>query len=541
MTSCVTEFMRPRVITITLTTGLYCLSGWAYGALLAYTPTMHPLLPTKPLSNSETPRPLPKLTPNTNNNKLTLKDAILIAMHHNPKLSIDINNRRLSRYDLITAEQNFVPQFSVVSSVGYTRSVTKSSDPDTGDTSTKSITRQANIGPEMTWNLPYGTNISANFGYTPSEQSGSNANNGNEMTWTVTLTQPLLKNFGSNITELNLHNEQDTQVLDNYQLLDSVSQTISTIISDYYSLVQAQLALNISAQSLQQTRETLTQRKVSYQFGRVAKDDVDQAALDVETQEQSYTQAKTSYVNAKAKLLNDLGLPGNTQFNVDDKLDVTPLHPNMGQSQTLALKNNRTYLEAKLNYKIADRNLLKLANNRRWELDLNLSQTHSRTNTNYAPATELNSSNNVLNNTSASLDLTIPLDGVSIAQSHLQQAVDDENAQVNFTTAKRSLMTQVADLINQLNNSWTSLQISQRQLKLQKATYQAAVLKVKFGKLDTFSLSQQQENLIEAENNLVVAKINYITLKTQYKQLMGSLLKDWHIHIKLPHEDSGLW
>ena len=392
----------------------------------------------------------------------------------------------------------------------------------------------------MNWTMPLGTQIQGQAGYTPSQQTGDNANNGNVTTWTVSLTQPLIKNFGLDVNEVNLNNAQDQQTLDNYTLLDTVSQTVTTITSDYYALVQAQLALNIARRSLTATQKTLKDREVEYRFGRIAKDDVEQARLDVSTQQQSFTQAKQTFVNAKAQLLNDLGLPGNTEFQVDEHLDISKITPDLSKSQAEALKNNRTYLEAKLNFQIAERNLLTLENNRRWELDLELSATKTRNNTNYAPATDQPSSNNIVTDNSASLNLTIPLDAVSLDQSHLEQAVNDENAVISLEATKRTLMTEVANTISNLSNSWQSLQIAKEQLKLQQETYRAAELKVQFGKLDTFSLSQQLQNLIQSENALVSAEINYLELKTQYKQMMGTLLKDWNINVKLPYEDNDV-
>lgn len=528
--------MKPASILPILT--LLALPAWAGTPIINYTPQMRPLLPNQPLATNAIPKPLPPISTQAKDNVLTLKDAVLIALHHNPNLTTSVNNRRLSRYDLAVAQQKFIPQFSLNSTLTYQDQAVKSSGGSVSSTDYSTITKQADVGPNMQWTLPLGTVLSAKYGYSPSTQSGPSANNGDENTWQVSLTQPLLKGFGVDFNEINLNNARDQQIIDNLNLEQTVSTTVSTIISDYYALVQAKESLNIARNTLDTNKRTLNNRTIQYHFGRVSHSDVIQAKIDVESQNQAYTQAKQAYIDAKAKLLDDMGLPGNTQFEIEAKVDITPIHPGLSESQTQALKDNRQYKIAQLNYKIAQRNLLTNENDRRWQLNLDLSRTHTRTNTNYSPDTGQPNSNNIVDDTSASLDLTVPLNDVTIDQSKMAQIVNDQNAQITLTTAKRNLQTQVAQIVNQLNTSWQSYQLAKEQLSLQKNNYQAAVMKNKFGKLEAFSLSQEQQQLISAENALVSAKINYIELKTQYEQMIGKLLADWHINLVLPKEDN---
>ena len=475
---------------------LLAIPAWATTPMMNYTPQMTPLLPTQPLAANATPKPLPAVSTQSKNNTLTLKDAVLIALHHNPNLSTSVNSRRLSRYDLAVAQQQFIPQFSFKSTLSYQDQDVKSSGGDVSTTDYSTVTKQANVGPNMQWTFPLGTVLSANYGYSPSTQSGPSASNGTENTWQVSLTQPLLKGFGVDFNEVGLNNAKDQQIIDNLNLEQTVSTTVSTIISDYYALVQAKEALTIARSTLDTNKKTLQNREVQYRFGRVSHSDVVQAKIDVESQNQSYTQAKQSYVDAKAKLLDDMGLPGNTQFEIESKVTVTPINPNLSESQSEALKNNRGYKIAQLNYKVAERNLLTTANSRRWQLDLDISRTHTRNNTNYSPDTGQPNSNNIVDDTTASLNLTIPLNDVTIDQSKMQQVVNDQNAQITLSTAKRNLQTQVAQTVNQLKTSWQSYQLAKEQLDLQKNNYQAAVMKNKFGKLDAFSLSQEQQQLV---------------------------------------------
>ena len=147
---------------------LLALPTWAVTPLMNYTPQMKPLLPVQPLAANATPAPLPPISTQSKNDVLTLKDAVLIALHHNSTLTTSVNSRRLSRYDLAVAEQKFVPQFSLSSTLTYQDQDVKSSGGNVSSTDYSTVTKQANIGPNMQWTLPLGTVLSTKYGYSPS-------------------------------------------------------------------------------------------------------------------------------------------------------------------------------------------------------------------------------------------------------------------------------------------------------------------------------------------------------------------------------------
>lgn len=495
-----------------------------------------PIDPTQSVVHSRLPIPVP-MNP-AKPDVLSLRSAVLLALHHNPELQVAFNNRKLQRYDLAVAEEQFRPQFSLASTLQYQNYQTDSATFPTsvgGNSNSRSETTSGTLGPEVDWTLPLGTKISANWNYNPSKQTGSIAGTDNHSTtntYTVTITQPLLKNFGFAVNEVGLHNAQTNQIIDNLQLADKVASTISQITTDYYAVVQAKASLNIAKATLDQSKRTLFIRKNKLKAGQISGTDVTQAQLDITTQQQAVVTAQQKYNTARTTLMNDLGLPSNTVFKVDDKIDVQQIPASLQSAMPIAQKNNRTLKIALLQHKIAQRNVLTSENDNRWELDLQLSTTKTRASTVYDDQLNTISSNNIVTANTVGLNLTIPLNHITMDQKSLSTAIALENDQITLRNARRTLKSNLQTAIENLHMQWNQLRTSQENLTLAKKNYHAAQIKFQYGRIDAFTLSQQQQQLVTAQNSVVSAKIAYLTQTIAYQKLLGTLLKQWHIKLE---------
>lgn len=504
-------------------------------------PNLPPFLPRTPegLTHSNQLPIVVPLSPK-NPNILPLQSAVLLALHKNPNLKVAFNNRKLQRYDLLVAKEAFLPQFSLTSSLSYNRydtdnTVRINGHDAPGGSSASSQNTSGEIGPAVSWKLPLGTELSADWQYNPSKQTGSTPGIGSDLdsnTWSVSLTQPLIKHFGFAVNEVNLHNAETNQQIDDLQLQQQVATTISQVVTDYYAVVQAKLTVAIARQTLEQSQHTLFNRKQKYKTGQLAGIDITQAKMDITSQQQSLASAEESFNTARTTLLNDLGLPGNTVFKVDTETPITQIRTTLEQSLQLAKQHNRDLKIALLQHKISERNLLTSENANRWELDLKLSRSHTRASTIYDNPQINPNSNDLVTSTSVSLDLTIPLNRVTIDQQKLSAAVAVENDQINLQNARRTLLSSVTTAVQNLKTQWSQLGMSQANLVLAQKNYRAAQIKFNYGRIDAFTLSQQQQQLVQAKNNVVTAKISYLTQAINYEKLMGILLQQWHIKLE---------
>lgn len=493
-------------------------------------------LPTTAQSPATATPQLPLTTNLADPQALTLQGAIVIALRRNPTLNMSVNTRKVQRYDLLMAQEKFFPQTNLSASGTYSQDSDNSGD--------NSTTRQASIGPNVNWLLPLGTTINGSVAYNPSIQSNpgepSTLDQGNS--WNITITQPLLQGFGLAVNEASLHNAEDQQTIDSLQLQQQVMTTVTNTITDYYALVQAQNAYAIAKQTLAAKQKTVFIRQQNLKAGRIAGMDLVQAELDLTSQQQAVDQAQLTLDNARSKLLTqDLGLPGNTPFHVVETLHITQIHPlPLADSISAAMAHNLDMQIANLQYQQQQRNLMVDANQRLWNLDLTASQTQDRENTQFAKAGIINDSNTLTKDSSVGLTLTIPLNHTGIDQQELTDATAADNAQITLANTRQTLAANVTNALASLHNLWVQMQISDENLKLTESSTEAATIKFRYGKLDAFTLSQQQQQLVQAKLNVINSQIAYLTEVLAYQQLMGTLLSNWHIHFQAPEHSNGL-
>lgn len=455
---------------------------------------------------------------------LTLKDAILIALRHNTNLQTSINNRQLQNFDLLTAKQHFEPQFTLQNSLTYSKS--------DGGVGAQTTTRSLSVGPQVSWNFPLGTSVTAGLQYIPTDQRGASAYKSYQTGYNITVTQPLLQGFGIKTNEVALDNAYDQQIIDDLQLRQTVQKTITDTANTFYAVVAARQAYVIAKDSLKTAKVTLRNRKAKLQAGQIPQIDVTQAALNLITQQQSVQTAEEAYSTAKAALLNILGLPANTEFKIDIKLIYDHEQPVLANAIMKALKSNITMKEAELNATVAQRNILTSDDQQKWKLDLVLSRSRSKTNTNYSDIDSPNT-DTLTNDSSVALNLTVPLDRVTLDKNKLSAAISLQNDQLTEAQSKRSVVNDVVAAVQNLDNQWVQLQVTKQKLALTQATAKAASIQYEYGKLDAFSLNQQRNNVQTAEQGLVDAKIAYIKQIMAYQTLVGTLLSHWNIHVKV--------
>jgi len=516
---------------------LFLIQAIAYADELQNFPGQIPFLPIKALSKSSSINMDMTNTASdtkTSDTHLSLQEAIYLGLKHNTDLLTRLNNRQLERFDLLTAQQKFEPQVSLSNSVTYA----KTEDQGSPNFTTKS----ASIGPDVSWELPFGTKLDTSLNYAPASESGADASSSNQIGYSITVTQPLLQNFGTKANTVDLDNAYDQQIIDDLTLEKTVETTIINIASAYYAVVSANQSYTIAQQSYQEAQKELEKRKARLTAGQIPETDLTQAQIDLITQEQSVEAANEALATAKADFLNTLGLPTDTLFKVDDHVDAEAPSSDITESLKQALKNNIDLKTEALQSKQDERNILKSKNARLWDLELVLSRSRTHSTITYINP-DLANTSQLSDNSSASLSLSIPLNQVTLDQNELSSAISLENQQIAEAQQKRTIVNNVVAAVHNLQSQWLQLQIAQEKLSLSKSSYEAAQIKYQYGKIDAFSLQQQQESNIQAEQNVVDLRINYLKQVMTYEQLTGSLLNHWHVNIEAAPETqtSGSW
>ena len=107
-----------------------------------------------------------------------------------------------------------------------------------------------------------------------------------------------------------------------------------------------------------------------------------------------------------------------------------------------------------------------------------------------------------------------------------------EQDKITLVNDKRTTINNVINDIRNIQSQEQQIVLAQENVKYSQQTYDDDKLRLSFGKITTFVLTSDQQNLIEAQQNLLNEQITYINDCATYEQDTGLTLHRWHIKIK---------
>jgi outer membrane protein TolC len=444
---------------------------------------------------------------------LTLMDAVFLSIRNNPQIQSNQAERVSQKYELVVAKHEFVPQFELKSDFDYSKTSNGESD----------ITKEINPFASISLKTILGTEFAL--------ESDSNFSHGNYPVSGLkfSVIQPLLKGFGRQVVTANLRNAYDQQHIYKLQLKNTIINAISTVIKDYMALVDAKQTLKIDQVALKNYQQTLSNDKTLVHSGRMARTETMQPEAQVAQQESVIRNDINAIRSARLTLLRDLGLDSQTNIIIPDKINFAKIInklkggqtlPLISASKKLALQNNSDYLAEGITIKTLGRNLIKAKDERRWQLDLTASRDKGI-------GAEDKSTNDTVG-----LSLNIPINDVDAKQGVINAQRDIKTAKIGYADQKRGLENDVEDSFNSLNTSKEQLFFSRKEFALRQQYKDISEIKYKAGRITTFELLQNQEDLVQAEQDIITNQINYINNLVDFDSKIGVTLERFNIKLR---------
>jgi outer membrane protein len=246
---------------------------------------------------------------------LSLSDAIAMALENNIDVEVArygypfnesglrsarAGNGAVSYDPLVTSTINWGHSESI-----QTNTVTSGGQSvNIGDTRTRNFGIQQGFMTGATATLGFNNTISTtnntNSIFLPAYNSGLSLQG----------TQPLLQGFGLAFNTRNIRVAKNNIRLNDYQFELQLDTTLSNVISNYWSLVSAYLAVDVAQQSLGLSQKLLDDNKKQLEIGTMAPLDVLQAEQQVATSETNLITAQTAVEQLEVTLKNVLSRNG---------------------------------------------------------------------------------------------------------------------------------------------------------------------------------------------------------------------------------------
>ena len=471
-------------------------------------------MPTEEMPTLE--RELPTSTPGTSERiQLNLPDLINVVIQGNRELKNAVLERVVQQQTLVQAESAFSPQLTPSLSIRADRTLSNSDSSasnnnfpggDGGDRTDFS----EDLEVTSTLATPLGTQIEVSLAPTD-EFSRVN----------LTVNQPLLRGAGQAVNRAPV---QQARIVDDNNVLALRQQVIDTItnsVTQYTTLVQAQEAVVIQAQALERRRQQSEIVTALVEAGRQARVDLVNSARSIAEAELSLQARQNELAQANTDLLNLIGSEATYQFVVPDNVIAQLFEQAVRRADgfqqdrliEMAYQLRPDYQQAIASLEIEDLSLLLARDNRRWNLDWqNTARIGDDT-------TQLS--------TGLELSRTFGNESLRTAVTRSQTSLLQQQNTIDQLT--ETIRNQVTDRLRDVGSELAQVEAAQRATEAAQLQLQVTQEKFKLGRDNTtlFDITQQEENLVTAQNAELQARISVLNSIAELEQAVGITIDTW--------------
>ncbi len=464
---------------------------------------------------------------------MTLVEAIHLALRYNRSIESSYLDRVGQKFGLEIAESKYHPNVGLDGSAQYINSDTSTNTRTNRDSQVTeefshggglTVTQDIPTGARLTlsWNTKISTTAQKDKDGGDTDSTHDNVHTDS---WSVGLVQPLLNGAGIdyNMASIRLAGIQEKQNINN--LKQTLIQTVTSVITSFRALVQAQKQAKINKASLERSKELMRRNKLQYKAGRMAEMDIVENQVDVANAQLEYQSGVNQLVKTKASLLQILDLPEGTDVVAVAHDETAPEPPSLEKCMELAKANSPTYLNALVAEQQSEISLMMAENARRWNLDLK--GNYSETDTRHRRLSDTKGKN-----WSAGLDLSAPLFGpdyLSGKVAYIKAKIGLRKAKNQIKDTVHSLRVQIASALRSIHNQKLRYELSVQARGLSELQFKNEKRKLQAGKSTNFQVITYQSQLVTAEANVLSSRIQYLNQLTSLDQLLATTLATWEI------------
>lgn len=387
-----------------------------------------------------------KLPPAASKRKISLKNAMSLALKSNRDLQSAYYQREAEQLALRSAEELFTPTVELNAQADRAGV----GDLESFDTLSRSIGLDANMA------FPTGANATLSWLNPIDNEAGASASDNSSLT--LRFSQPLLQGGGLAFNAAPIRIARLQEQANQLALKQAVTQTVKSVILAYRQQVLASVQVKIAQRALTRSEKQLQVNTELVKAGRLAQRETVQAETEIVARQLELSEAIDGENLARLDLLDVLDIDLDTELEFDSQLEVGSFKDRSAfDALQIAYKNKPSLLQMQIEKKIAVINQNNEKNAKLWRLDLNAELSSSGSAATIGSAA-VNVEEQSRNSHTVGLRLSIP-----VGESGRNQALVDANVRVlqqsNFIEEQRdSLRINVGQLVNQIKRQRALLQ-----------------------------------------------------------------------------------
>lgn len=409
---------------------------------------------------------------------LTLQNAVEIALKNNYDIQLSRNSAAIAQNNVTPGNARMLPTVSG----NYTLSNSIQSTTQTrSDSTINRITRANNTG----------------------------NNYGVSLNWTI------FDGFNMFATYDEL---KQRDKLGQVRLQDTIQRTVADIINTYYNLVNQKKQIQALQSVIAISRTQLRYANDRYQVGRVARLDVYNAQVALNTDTATLLNQLNQFKASKIELNRIMSRNPQTEFNVADTIVVDEsliLGNIINQAQT----QNPTILSAAIGERLSEINLKQIRATRYPQVSVNTGYVWSSSK-NPAGFARVQNSNGLNYGLAATINI---FDGFNQWRRERNAKLQIDNSKLNVAQTRLEVEAQITNLYSSYLSGLQLIKLGQSNVELARKSLDISLEKYKLGTITPLEIREAQRNYLDAQSVFFNAQYQSKMAETMLKQITGSI------------------
>lgn len=451
--------------------------------------------------------------------RLTLDEAVRLALEKNPQIKVEAYGRSIARADWLTAVGRFDP------AITFRRSYSESNAPSYGPSSLNEVYQSDDYSLALEGTTPWGMNYSIG-GSASNERRAIDPDNYATFGGVV-ITQPLLRGFGFSANLIGVRIAKADRGIADWEFRQTAIDTVTNVVIAYSDVAYAQQLLRIAQRSRELAAGLLAENERRFQVGSMSENDVAQARARTATRDEAILfadQAVRDSVNRLRQLM------GETTFVIDpeviaaeppDVRDDQPVEP--AQDLQRAYDQRPDYQAARLGLYKRRANASYARNQLLPQVDFVGSYGYRGLDRDFGVSRQMVRDYDN-RSYSAGVVVSVPLafaEGRGRARSARLQL---RQAEADLERLAQDIAVSIASAAGQLETTRLRVAANQAAYELAKQALDAELKKLRAGTSNTFFVLQLQGELAGVENSLYRALADQRRAHALYDRELGRTL-----------------
>ena len=413
--------------------------------------------------------------------RLTLKQAVDIALENNYDIKLISNDLKISKNNVNLAAAGILP---VVNGTFTDNNSIQNSEQTaaTGVVTTRKGARNTNIN--------YGANLN----------------------WTIFDGLGMFARYD---------NLQELQKLGESNLKLTILNTVSDVIGTYFNLVQQKQQLQAADTAVYISRLRVETAQNRYTIGKAAKLEVLNANIALNTDTTNLLRQRTTYHNTQITLNQLLARDVNTQFSVDDSITIDA-NLNFQQLSTAALQQNPSLQAAIISQNIANLNLKTVKARRYPTIGLTSGYSFTRSTSALGFASR-NLGRGFSYGVTASMNI---FNGFLQSRNEQNARTNIESTQLDYKRVELSVNAQLSAAYQTYLTSLELVKLEKNNERIAKQNLDITLEKFRIGSITPLEFRDAQLNYVSASVRFTSAQYEAKLAEISLNQIAGTLRLD---------------